>query len=288
MDAATLERSRHLSLRLTRNRALSVHFNLGLRAYDEEDLGTLVRQREAVGMLPEGGVDSLEFMALDWRVKWLQDSRDEALAVAREITARYPADADGLLELGHILVDLERAEEALEVFDDGARRNPDDADLWYELGLVAERLERWDTRHEAFRKVWELEHELEPEHRLYLTEDRVVEIVTQTIARLPPMARAAMGNVAIIVEDYPEAWIVDDDIADPRILGLFDGPEHASENQLDTISEGPARIMIFRWNIERSCDSVEEAEEQVVITVLHEIGHYLGLDEDALHFLGLG
>ena len=288
MDAATLERSRQLSLRLTRNRALSVHFNLGLRAYDDGDLAGVVRQRSAVGMLPEGGVDSLEFMALDWRVKWLEESRDEALDVAREITVRYPNDADGILELGHILVDLDRPDDALEVFLDGTKKNPEDADLWYELGLVAERLERWDTRHAAFRKTWELEHELEPQHRLYLTEDQVVETVSQTIERLPPMARDALGNVAILVEDYPEAWIVDEDIADPRILGLFDGPDHAAEHQLDTVSQGPARITIYRWNIERTCGSVEEAEEQVEITVLHEVGHYLGLDEDALHFLGLG
>ena len=47
-------------------------------------------------------------------------------------------------------------------------------------------------------------------------------------------------------------------------------------------------IHLFRWNIERICSSEAEVEEQVEITIRHEVGHYLGLDEDALHFRGLG
>jgi len=136
--------------------------------------------------------------------------------------------------------------------------------------------------------VWQLEHELEPVQRLYLSEDRFIETVEATIERLPPVARRALGNVAIIVEDYPEAWIVDEDVADPRILGLFDGPDRATEHSVNAVLDGPARIYLYRWNIERSCASEEEAIEQVEITVLHEVGHYLGLDEEALHFIGLG
>ena len=41
----------------------------------------------------------------------------------------------------------------------------------------------------------------------------------------------------------------------PSVLGLFDGPDHAAEHQLDTVSQGPARITIYRWNIERKSQS---------------------------------
>jgi len=288
MDAETLERSKRLSRRMARERALSVHFGHGLAAYDNADVYGVVRHRSAIAMLPEGGAESLEFMALDWRAKWLEDRREEALDVARQIAERFPDDADAFLELGHILVDLDRPEEALDVFVAGTRHNEGDADLWYELGLVAERLERWDLRHRAFVKVWQLEHDQEPSHRLYLSEEQFAGLVESTLERLPPMARRALGNVVIFVEDYPEEWVVEGDVGDPRILGLFDGPDRAMEHSVDAVIEGPARIYIYRWNIERTCASLEEVEEQVEITVLHEVGHYLGLDEDALHFRGLG
>lgn len=281
-------RSKTLNRRLMRERALATHFHLGLSAYDHGDARNVARHRAAIGILPEAGPDSLEFMALDWRAKWLDDRQDEALAVAEEIARRFPDDPDGVLELGHILVDLDRPDEALEVLLRGTATHGGDADLWYELGLVAEQLDNDELRRRAFREVWQLEHDVEPSHRLFLTEDRFIEVVEDTLERLPPIARNALGNVAIIVEDYPDAWIVEEDVADPRVLGLFDGPDRAMEHSVEAVIEGPARISLFRWNIERTCASVEEAEEQVAITVLHEVGHYLGLDEEALHFMGLG
>ena len=156
------------------------------------------------------------------------------------------------------------------------------------MGLVAERLERWDLRKQAFQQVWRLEHDEAPQSRLFISDEVFIETVEATIERLKPLAARALGNVAIFVEDYPEEWVVGDDIGDPRILGLFDGPTHASEHSVGAIIEGPARIYLYRWNIERTCGSLEEVKEQVEITVLHEIGHYLGLDEEALHFRGLG
>lgn len=283
-----MQRSKRLNRRMLRHRALMTHFHLGLNAYDAGDLKQVQRHRAAIGMLPEGGSASLEFMALDWRARWLEDRHEEALAVAEAITRSFPDDPDGVLELAHILSDMERPREALAVLLDGTGKHEEDADLWYELGLVSEGLEEWDIRKQAFQAVWQLEHELEPIQRLYLSEDRFIETVEETIERLPPVARRALGNVAIIVEDYPEAWIIDEDVADPRILGLFDGPDRATEQSIDAVLDGPARIYLYRWNIERSCATEEEAIEQVEITVLHEVGHYLGLDEEALHFIGLG
>ena len=288
MKVDDLLRSRHLSARLERGRALSVHFQLGLRAYESGDLFGVSRHRAAIGMLPEGGVTSNEFMALDWRAKWLEDRRDEARQVATEIAERFPGDPDALLELSQILSDLDEADNALAVLLEGTRRCADDPDLWYELGLAAERLEEWDLRRRAFHRVWELEHETQPTRRLFLSADEFVRVVEETLERLPPVAREAIGNVAIFVEDYPDEWIVSGDIADPRVLGIFDGPDRPTQQSIGAIVEGPARIYLFRWNIERICSSWEEAVEQVGITVLHEVGHYLGLDEEALHFRGLG
>lgn len=287
-EQSHLVESYHLWRRMAFSKALEVHFDLGLSAYDHKDLAGLKKQRTAIAMLPEGGPGCLEHMALDWRVHWLEGREGEALTVARQIVAEHPDDADGVLELAQILNDLDRGEDAIGVLWEGVKRTPEDADLWFELGFAAERLEQWELRKKAFHEVWRLEHERPPMSRLFLPDQPFVDAVEATLDKLPPGVRSAVGNVAIMVEDYPDEWVVEEGIADPRILGLFDGPTRATETGTLATSEGPARIYIYRWNIERQCSSPEEVEEQVAITVLHEIGHYLGLDEDALHARGLG
>ncbi len=268
--------------------SLRNHFDRGLRAYDNGDLVGVQRHRAAVGMLPEGGGKSLEFMALRWRELWLEGRREEALEVVREASELYPDDADTSLELGDVLNDLGRPLEALEILRAGATRHRHDADLWYEVGLAAEALQNWDLRAEAFKNVWQLEHDREPPHRLWLSEERFIEVAEQTLERISPLHRRSLGNVVIIVDDYPEEWIFETEVSDPRIMGLFDGPDRAMESGLDYVAHGPSRIYLYRWNIERVCGSEDEVEEQVEITVLHEVGHYLGLDEEALDFRGLG
>ena len=283
-----LERSHSLWRRIAATRALDVHFDLGLAAYDRRDAAELKKNRDALVLLPEGGAGSLEFMALEWRMRWLHGAEAEALEIAQRIVALFPEDPDGRLELAQILNDLERPSEAIDVLQAGVERSPEDADLWFELGLASERCERWEARRNAFREVWRLEHGREPEHRLYLTDQQFVAVVEATLEKLPPHARGELGNVAIIVEDYPDEWIVMDDVADPRILGLFDGPTHADATRVSSVPAGPARIYLFRWNIERIAVNQDDAERQIEITVLHEVGHFLGLDEDALQVMGLG
>jgi len=282
-----LERSFQLWRRLARGNALDAHFDLGLRAFEDKDVEQLRQNRTAISLLPEGGMGAVEYLALGWRLAWLEGRHEDAVETARTIIKLFPEDPDGTLELAQILSDLGRSHEALDVLQAGVQVQPDDADLWFEMGLAAERLDKEALRKAAFQEVWKLEHDREPERRLFLTDDILEHAVEGTIARLPPMARRALKNVAIIVQDYPEEWIVKDDVADPRILGLFDGPPLPDEMSVTSVIEGPARIYLFRWNIDRICNTAEEAIEEVEITVLHEIGHYLGLDEEALDVRGL-
>lgn len=280
--------SKKLQQLLARSVAVRVHFEQGLQRYDAGDVAGVRRHRSAIGMLPKGGAQCLEFLALRWRELWLDELGDQALAIVREAAMRFPDDHETALELGDVLNDLGRADEALEVLSAAAGKADDDSDLWYEVGLTAEALEQWELRKAAFRRVWEIEHRWEPPQRLWLSEERFIAVTTETLRRLPPMARAALGNVTILIEDYPDEWIFDTELADPRIMGLFCGAEWAQERGVDYVSDGPSRIYLYRWNIERLCGSEEDVERQVEITVQHEIGHYLGLDEEALQFRGLG
>jgi len=273
--------------RIERHRALEVHFNLALRAYEDKDRTLLVRHMRAIAVLPEGGTGCIEYLALSWRLKWLEGDGQAAVETARLAVHLFPDDIDTLLEFGQVLIDTGRALEAVRVLEDATVLAPDDADIWYELGIAAEHCDQLDLRFRAFHRAWRIESlDEEVEHR-YLDDDRIQEIVEVALARLPAHLRAAVGNLAITIEEYPAEWVVTEANCDPRVLGLFDGPTYIHEHSLDTVIDGPSRIYIYRRNVERQCADTEEAEHQIALTVLHELGHYFGLEEPDLERLGL-
>jgi predicted Zn-dependent protease with MMP-like domain len=100
--------------------------------------------------------------------------------------------------------------------------------------------------------------------------------VEAAIASLPEELRAAIRNIEISVEDeHPD---------DPDLFGLYEGvplPERG-----DWAGALPDRIRIFRVPLVESFRDSSELEEEIRITVLHELAHYFGLDEDRLDELG--
>jgi predicted Zn-dependent protease with MMP-like domain len=100
--------------------------------------------------------------------------------------------------------------------------------------------------------------------------------VRAALDELPPNLAAALTNVAVVVEDEnPE---------DPDLLGLYHGvplPERG-----DMAGMPPDTISIYRIPLEESFPDPEELREEIRITVLHELAHYFGLDEDRLAELG--
>ena len=93
--------------------------------------------------------------------------------------------------------------------------------------------------------------------------------VRNALDALPPELRRGLENVAVVVEDeHPE---------DSDLLGLFQ-----SEPYL------PAKVTIYRLPLEESFPDPEELEREIRITVLHELAHYFGIEEDRLDELGYG
>ncbi len=230
----------------------------------------------------------MAYMALAWRERWLSDAPEEALTIAKEAASRFSHDLDTVLELADILLEIGHPRDVLEILLAVSEQEQTNPDLWYEAALAAERDAQVSVRVACFRRVWELEHATEPPHRLWLSESRFAEVADDALERLPESIRDHLGNVAVIIEDYTDQWVLDSEPGDPRSPGLFVGPERVHERGLDYVAEGPARVYLYRWNIERICESAAQVEEQIAITVFHEIGHYLGLDEDELELRGLG
>lgn len=113
------------------------------------------------------------------------------------------------------------------------------------------------------------------------------EMVERALEGLPPELSAMLDNVAIMVEDWPELStpLVGAD-EDDTLYGLYEGTP-LTERSWGYGATLPDRITIFRGPLERDFRP-EELEEQVRITVVHEIAHHFGFDEDRLEELGYG
>jgi predicted Zn-dependent protease with MMP-like domain len=105
-------------------------------------------------------------------------------------------------------------------------------------------------------------------------------LVAEALDLLPPELTALMNNVAVFVEDEPPA-------DDPDLLGVYDGVPLPERDAWYT-GVLPDRITIFRFPILRICSTAAEVVEEVEITVVHEIAHHFGIDDDRLDELGYG
>ena len=111
------------------------------------------------------------------------------------------------------------------------------------------------------------------------------QVVVAAQRRLPAAVREAAASVPVCYEAYPSADIMDVDI-DEDILGLFVGHEHGAE--LAESQPLPPQILLFLDNIWDQAEGDETAyRDEVRLTYLHELGHYLGWDEDEVARRGL-
>jgi predicted Zn-dependent protease with MMP-like domain len=103
-------------------------------------------------------------------------------------------------------------------------------------------------------------------------------IVQAALDELPPELAGALRNVAILVEDERSS--------EPDLFGLYEGvplPERGVDEPLE-----PDRITLYRRPLEAAFSDPVELREEIRITVLHELAHYFGIDEDRLDELGYG
>ncbi|WP_175440259.1 metallopeptidase family protein [Micromonospora nigra] len=109
--------------------------------------------------------------------------------------------------------------------------------------------------------------------------ERFEELVGEALDEVPGELLALMSNVVILVEDDPPPG--------ENLLGLYEG--HAlTDRGWDYAGVLPDRILIYRNPILRICDTDDDVVDEVAVTVVHEIAHHFGIDDERLHELGWG
>ena len=103
-------------------------------------------------------------------------------------------------------------------------------------------------------------------------------IVVDELDRLPDDMVDGLENVVFVVEDRPEDGSLD-------LLGLYEGVA-LTERDRYGMGEMPDRIILFRESLLAVADDEDELRDEIHITLVHEIAHFYGIDDDRLHELG--
>jgi predicted Zn-dependent protease with MMP-like domain len=259
-----------------------------------------------------------------WGEIWtlLEEGRsDEAAAAAFRALGEDEDVAEFRYLLGLSLLDLDEVEAALPEL----QRAADDAPEWgaarSALAWAWFRLCRFDEAKEHVAAAMELEPELADAHQLdallaerdgdddralvsfaearrldpdrfpepyTMGEDEFLRVAQRVIDDLDPEIRSTLEGAPFFVQPFPaeELLTTEEPPLDPQLLGLFVGRSLMDQSVQDSGSL-PNTLYLFQRNLERSVSSRRELEEEIRITVLHEIGHHLGWDEEDLAERGL-
>lgn len=204
----------------------------------------------------------------------------EALARLQQAAEIFPDSLEVALERGVALFELCRFEEAEPLFVRVSRSDPGEAWAHHYLGLLAERRGERAIAGRHFSRAARCGPKEVPS-RLALSDLGFEQAVEEAVAKLPRRLAPFCAGVPLQVEAVPalEDLLAVSPPLSPSILGVFRGPPVGVQ--------GERSIALFRHNLERSARTPEELVEQISVTLLHEIGHLVGLTERELWRRGL-
>lgn len=117
---------------------------------------------------------------------------------------------------------------------------------------------------------------------LDFTDQEFDEAVGDALDRIPPELTDRIDNVVVLVEDAPPADQPHD------LLGLYEGIPLTERGDIAGGFVVPDRITLFRDPLRTYAATREELVEEITVTVIHEVAHFFGIDDDRLHELGWG
>lgn len=213
---------------------------------------------------------------------------ERALQVLEEALALNPSSVEALLERGIALFELCRFKEAAAAFEQVLSVTADEPWAHHYLGLLAERRRDFKESKKRFDRARELAPAEFPAP-VTLSDKEFDAAVEDAVKRVPEQVKKYLENVVISVEEVPS----DEDLMgekpplSPTILGVFRGTPVGERSVTNAWDHAPVSIILYQRNLERFAKTRDELIEQIGITLLHEVGHLVGLDEDDLWERGL-
>ncbi len=210
-----------------------------------------------------------------------------ALSSYESVADPMTPDPDVDAARGIALFELARFPEADNALRSAVRGRPDLAEAHYTLALLYELLGN-GREAEHFRIARKLAPDQFPIGAQMSRED-FERCIQDAVMELPLTVQKAIEGIPVLVQELPHPDDLKESVppVSPRCLGLFVGLSPRMESVLDGASEQQPVILLFKRNLERACDSEDQLVDEIKLTVLHEVGHALGLSEEQLAERGL-
>ncbi len=211
--------------------------------------------------------------------------RDDA-ALARIEAMRAAAGTDDHVDLleGRLQMmrwQIDAAASTFDAIDDDSELA---ADVYYHRAIIAELRGDLTLADRHYERATALDADACPAP-VRMPDDEALGMLREIVAAFPPDLAAALDNVSIELAPMPDAAIDGGPDTDPLVLGLYAGAPIGES--VDAPLSMPGSVRIFKRNIERVAADREALLEELRITLLHEVGHHLGWDEDDLEARGL-
>ena len=217
---------------------------------------------------------------------WQCRRHDMMLQAARDAEALFGRNPEWTFAQGEALFNLARFEEAQATLEPLTTEDFDDPMLFYLLACLSERR----GEDEKARRLFQTANRLDPENFLMpidLTEEAAVEHYRHCLEELPTAIQVHVRDLPIFVSPIPSDELLHaaGDSIDPLVMGLFQGQPLGAEPGA-YVTEQPS-VLLFHKNIGKVAADYETLEDELRKTLFHEIGHFLGFDEDQLEEMGL-
>lgn len=181
-------------------------------------------------------------------------------------------------------------EEAGTILRETLQAEDDNPEAWDLLARVLEHTGHWEEAAAADRRAARLAPEaFSAPNRI--SDEEMETVVQEAMDALPDFLRDLVEEVPVVLDTFPSREIAAPGDGEalplpPDILGLFIGVPR-DEQSIFHSAETPNAIFLYKGNLERMCLDRETLVEEIMVTLHHELAHYLGFDEDDMDGLGL-
>lgn len=212
-----------------------------------------------------------------------------ALAAAEEAMKLDADDPQARICVASARFDLGQLDEAEQLVAQAIDRDPRLPDAYWLRGRVLTLKGDDEGADRAFERACLID----PDRfsaPVRMDEDAFARAMEESLKELPEKVQTYLSNVAIAVEDTPplDRLQQSDPPLSPGLLGLYEGTPPSLAEGEDPWAHHPSHITLFRKNIEIAARDPADLRDLIATTLWHEIGHYLGLDEEDLEARGLG
>ncbi len=216
-----------------------------------------------------------------------EDDPEAALVKLEDASETWPDQPELLFARGELEWTLHGPEAAEPHYRRAVALAPEFADARYALGEILGLLGEEQAMIAENLEVRRLDTEADIGEGVGTPEDQrfIAQVAEDVLAAIPEEFRDRLNNVPVVLEARPTEALVREGF-DPRALGLFEGADDLGQRSA-AAQEAPTRIVLFFANLLASFPDEDALREEIEVTILHEIGHFFGLDEQDMERLGL-